>query len=359
MKASQDVRGRSPEIREFLVGEIARGNGNPVAAAVKSFGISPQAVNRHLRVLTEQGVVLPVGATSGRTYVLRARGAASTYPLDGSLEESRVWREFVRPQLDDVPERALEICHYGVTEMVNNAIDHSEGTAVRLEVSRSAADIAIDVRDDGVGIFQKIRNTLGLADEQEAVLELSKGKLTSDPDRHTGEGIFFTSRMFDQFSILSGAFFFSHVPAEEWLLESREPAAGTLVQMVIDPNAPQTVTEVFDRYASADGDYKFAATHVPVFLARLGEENLVSRSQAKRLVARLDRFDQVILDFAGVNAVGQAFADEVFRVFQGEHPDVRLSVTNAAPAVERMIRRAVAAGTGSGPDWVGPDQPRS
>ena len=56
-------------------------------------------------------------------------------------------------------------------------------------------------------------------------------------------------------------------------------------------------------------------THIPLRLAEYGEDNLVSRSQAKRVLARVDRFEEVILDYSGIRAVGQAFADEIFRVF--------------------------------------------
>jgi anti-sigma regulatory factor (Ser/Thr protein kinase) len=33
------------------------------------------------------------------------------------------------------------------------------------------------------------------------MLELSKGKLTSEPDRHNGRGLFFTSRLADVFDL--------------------------------------------------------------------------------------------------------------------------------------------------------------
>jgi hypothetical protein len=52
----------------------------------------------------------------------------------------------------------------------------------------------------------------------------------------------------------------------------------------------------------------------------------------------------VELDFAGVSDIGQAFADELFRVFAGAHPAIRITPVNAEPAVARMIQRAVAAG---------------
>ncbi len=35
---------------------------------------------------------------------------------------------------------------------------------------------------------------------------------------------------------------------------------------------------------------------------------------------RFERFQTVVLDFTGVEEIGQDFADEVFRVFQRAHP---------------------------------------
>lgn len=75
-------------------------------------------------------------------------------------------------------------------------------------------------------------------------------------------------------------------------------------------------------------------------LAQFGDDNLVSRSQAKRLLARVEKFKSVVFDFRGVEMVGQAFADEVFRVFSLQHPEVELVELNANAAVKRMVSRA-------------------
>ena len=56
------------------------------------------------------------------------------------------------------------------------------------------------------------------------------------------------------------------------------------------------------------------------------------------MLAGLDRFSVVLLDFEGVDLIGQGFADEVFRVFVHEHPDMELYADGANPAVARMIR---------------------
>ena len=72
-----------------------------------------------------------------------------------------------------------------------------------VEVSYDWLEVKFTIKDDGIGIFTKIQQDFNLSDKRHSILELAKGKLTSDPLRHSGEGIFFTSRMFDRFVILS------------------------------------------------------------------------------------------------------------------------------------------------------------
>jgi hypothetical protein len=98
--------------------------------------------------------------------------------------------------------------------------------------------------------------------------------------------------------------------------------------------------ELFDRFSTEDHVNSFAKTHVPVSLAQYGDTNLVSRSQAKRMLTRFDQFAEVLLDFHGVTSIGQAFADEIFRVFQHQNPQISLVSIRANPEVTAMIERA-------------------
>jgi anti-sigma regulatory factor (Ser/Thr protein kinase) len=263
------------------------------------------------------------------------------FPLDG-LQEDKVWREYIRSHLHNLSENILQICQYGFTEIVNNAIDHSEGTELSIFLKRTYKSIEMNLVDNGVGIFNKIQRELNLDDQLHAILELSKGKLTTDPAHHTGEGIFFTSRMFDEFSILSGKLYFQHFePDNDWLLEDTdEVQKGTGVQMIISSKSTRTTKQVFDRF-TVEGDYGFSKTHVPVFLARYGNENLISRSQAKRLLARFEKFKEIVLNFDNVDLIGQAFADEIFRVFTSQHPNIHIYYVNANKQVEGMIIHAM------------------
>lgn len=331
---------RSRQIRDYLIAHVPENRRGLARSAAEHFGVTPQAINKHLRALVAEGVIRSAGATNSRRYELVADVVQRDYGLAERPQEDVVWRDVVEPLIKHAPPNVGDICHYGFTEMVNNAIDHSEGSSFSVAILRSAKLIELTVQDDGVGIFRKISRALTLPSEHDAVLELAKGKFTTDPRRHTGEGIFFSSRMFDAFSITSRQLTFSHIPGDrDWLVEESPEHEGTLVRMSIDLHSSRTSREVFDRFAVPD-EYAFLITHVPVALARHGDENLVSRSQGRRLVRGFDRFEEVLLDFTDVGQIGQAFADEVFRVFQLDHPKIVLRWANASPDVERMIKRA-------------------
>lgn len=122
-----------------------------------------------------------------------------------------IWETQIRPRLVDVvPPNVLSICNYGVSEMLNNANDHSGAQTVMTILKVTASKVRISVSDRGVGIFRKLKETLGLESERDALFELTKGKVTTDPSRHSGEGIFFTSRMFDSFYIFSATLCLNH-----------------------------------------------------------------------------------------------------------------------------------------------------
>jgi DNA-binding transcriptional ArsR family regulator len=336
MPDKNEVRARALEL-------IAEHGGGVAARLADAFGLSRQAVNIHLKALLNAGLAEAEGHTRARVYRLAVlREATRNYPREG-LREDIVWQEVFAPMLADLPENVRDIWRYGVTEMVNNAVDHSASQEVQVGVRRNAVYTDGWVADDGAGIFLKIQRALGLYDPRESILELAKGKLTTDPANHTGEGIFFTSKVFDAFDIRSGRLHFLHDHGElDMLMERPADAPGTLVLMRLRNAATRTTRSVFDAFAAPE-EYTFAKTVVPVRLAQYEGEKLVSRSQARRLYQRFERFRHVVLDFSGVAEIGQAFADEVFRVFATAHPEVLLAPINMTQAVARMARRAQAA----------------
>lgn len=338
------VRARGEDIRRYILENVEKYPSDICRMTSESFGITRQAANKHLKRLASEKSLHESGRTRNRSYKLTPLSEwLGHYEISpGSLTEGDVWTRDIRAALGQLPDNVMNIWHHGVTEMFNNALDHSGGKRISVRIRKSAAITEMVIMDDGIGIFKKIQAALNLLDERHSVLELAKGKFTTDPKNHSGEGIFFTSRMFDSFDILSGGVFFSHEfgNPEDWISELDQSSNGTAVWMKLNNHTSRTTQKIFNQFTSGDEDFTFSKTIVPVKLAKYGDDNLISRSQAKRLLARIELFKTVILDFKEVPTIGQAFADEIFRVFATDHPGVELVPLHTNSEVKRMIDRA-------------------
>ena len=326
-------------IKDYILREVEKNPSGITAQTMEHFSLSRPAVLHYINQAIAEGLLASEGTTRARRYRLPyivRRGFEIALSPD---IESAVWRHRVYPHLQ-LPSNVMDICDYGFTEMLNNAIDHSLSAEASILVRQNYACVEFFIIDRGVGIFDKIQKARGLDTPQEALLELSKGKLTTYPAKHAGEGIYFTSRMFDRFIIRSGMLSYERQRESDndWLVEAEGRDGfrkGTMVYMQIPTNATWSTLDIFNKYQ--DDDLRFRRTHVPITLAREPGQQLVSRSQAKRILARFEQFTEVMLDFKGVEDIGQGFADEIFRIFPQTHPDIPLVTVNTNPVIDRMI----------------------
>lgn len=323
-------------LRPVRIGEVAR-----------QLGVSPT----YIRKLADAGV-LPHTVTPGghRLFDLDDARAAFHRRRDlrvelelslAGLEEGEVWD---RVQAQAAPrhatKQALGIARYAFTELVNNAIDHSGGTKVNIRWGARTGLLRAEIGDDGIGAFERIRIARALPDHQAGLAELSKGKVTTQPDRHSGEGLFFTSRAVDYVDLqANGLRWIVDNRRGDFALGSSNYAPGTLAVFEVDATTARRLEDVFRPFT--DEELGFSRSHVRVKLFEYGS-SFVSRSEAKRLLGGLERFADVELDFDKVESVGQGFADEVFRVWAKQHPEVRLRPTNMNVGVALMIGRVTA-----------------
>jgi anti-sigma regulatory factor (Ser/Thr protein kinase) len=317
-----------------------------VAAALR---VSPATAHRLLQALVTGGVLERVG--KGRAARYRLRGVRRRFRRE-NLDEHRAWEAVaaeiarIRP-LDPDDARSLA---YAASEIINNAVDHSRGRTVEIavEFQRGGATVTT-VRDDGVGVFRRLCEDFGYATPHDAIVQLEQGKLTSDPARHSGEGLFFSSKAVTRFRLESqGTAWVVDNQVHDSGIAPSEVRRGTRVRLELVPPHVPRLEQVFAAYTDPE-TLRFARTRATIRLATLGR-TLVSRSEAKRLVARLTEFRHVTLDFSGVDVVGQGFCDETFRVFARTHPEVTLEPVGMNDAVAFMVGRArAAAGRGDPP----------
>jgi anti-sigma regulatory factor (Ser/Thr protein kinase) len=328
-----------------------------IADVARELGLSPTRI----RQLADSGII-PSSRTPGGHRVfdlgaVRAAVARRTLPQDPltatrkaepswhyeltllGLSEDVVWRRVANDLSLDPESPAGRIMAYAFTEMLNNAIDHSLSESATISWWTDTDQWTFEIRDYGVGAYSKLRDGLGLASDFEAVQELSKGRRTTDRLRHTGEGIFFTSKAVDIFQLTSSGV--------RWTVDNLRrdaalglvpPTDGTCVVCQIDPQTDRTLAGIFREFTR---DHDFVRTRPVVKLFEIGTL-FVSRSEAKRLLDGLDSdFDTVEVDFTGVTDVGQGFVDELLRVWPEAHPGKTVVPTNMNEAVEFMIQRGL------------------
>jgi anti-sigma regulatory factor (Ser/Thr protein kinase)/biotin operon repressor len=337
-------------LADRILGIVQKQGSVSGAAIAAALGISRQAVHAHLGRMLDAGELVRRGRTRGVQYMLPSSGkrppsaAAPEYQRSfdrEGLQEDAVFAELslflgLRAGLSKV---AYKVFNYAFTEMLNNAIEHSHSVTCAVRASLAAREIRAVIRDHGVGVFHSIALRMGLRDENDAIGELLKGKATTMPDRHTGEGIFFTSKACDRLTLRSHriecAF---NGRTGDVVVNLRKPIRGTEVNVCVSRSARRRLEDVFAAFAPEEYDFRFERSIVTV---RFVAKDYVSRSEAKRLVARLDSFREVVLDFDGVRSIGQGFADEIFRIFRSLHPRILLSRVNVEPALEAVIRHVI------------------
>ena len=275
--AEEPQRGRRrDEVDWLLLESVVRHPDDLVPFVSRQTGLSRQALNKRVAALVAEGTLEATGATRARTYRWRPVVRVAVTP---DLTEDSIWKHHLAPRLVDVAPNVREILQFGATEMINNVIDHSDGSELIVFLRPLESEVELQVQDDGEGLIQKLVRECSFEDARQALLELSKGKLTTDPTRHSGEGIFFTSRMCDKFMIWSDNTCLMRIEGQGFdLTEVAEPRPGTTVRMIVQRDTERTTREVFEQYASEASDYGFTSTSISVNLARDAGDALLSRS---------------------------------------------------------------------------------
>lgn len=341
------------KIKRHILELIEKDKRNIVSNIGETFGISATTIYRYLRELIQNHVIQKDSSTQSG-YTLCKTITSFSYPAsENRLEEDIIFNNEILPNLIDISDNAKRIWSYAFTEIMNNAIDHANAQKISCTIIQSKLNASILIQDDGIGIFNKIveynKNVLGKnITQDEAIAELFTGKFTTDSNNHSGEGIFFTSRLVDKFIIYSDGRFFCHdsYDSEQLVnffeMESNEAfdilmkQKGTLVMMVLSNWSRRSIDDVLNSFS--DPDRGFFRTQILIKNV-IPNGDPVSRSQAKRLYSGFNKFEEIELDFSGIENIGQAFTHELFVVFNRNFPQITLTYKNANEKVENMIKR--------------------
>jgi len=339
-------------IERLILKKLTENKEIKAADIIKATGFSRAYVNRFFQKLKDEGKIVLVGKANKACYISvdkktvsrEKRSILSVRKIlrNRNLSEDLVLDEIKRDTgiFFGLPKNISAIINYAFSEILNNAIEHSKSPKIEIQMQRNAAGVVFDVRDWGVGIFNNIKKKKKLKNVFEAIQDLLKGKQTTSPKKHTGEGIFFTSKAGDMLTIQSSRkkLIFNNILDDIFIKEVKK-TTGTKVNFSVALKSKRNLSSIFKKYS--DKAFSFAKTETKVSLYRI-DTDFISRSQARRIVSGLDKFKKIVLDFKKVDMVGQAFADEIFRVWQGRYPYIEIKYNNANDNVVFMIKRTLA-----------------
>lgn len=311
---------------------------------MQRLSISARRAGALLRQLEALGWLRREGSTRRPRHSPGAlRQVVRRYEL-AMLQEDEPWRRDFAPCFA-LPPNVTRLVRHAFTELLNNAIDHSGGESVTVSLRQTPLQAQLLVSDDGVGLFERVAASHGIREPALAMLELGKGRLTSAPARHLGQGLASTARTADVLDLHANAAAFQCRGFEQhgWRAGRGNPAAaraGTSIYVAFAIDTTRTVEQALAELSAAGDGLAFDRTRVPLGLLAGEGGVLESRAEARRVAMRLAQFRRAELDFSGVEHIGPAFADELFRVIAREQPEVLMVPTGMRPAVQAMARAA-------------------
>ena len=336
------------QIRTAILAAIRRQPGsNPSQGIQKQFGVSREAVRLHFKKLVNDGLIVGKGYGKGTVYSPGNLNQGEciddqtelSFDQLRQLGEDQAYAQYIAPLLKEKLNSGLAArVHHVSTEILNNVIDHSKARGVRIHIQYDKRTLWLEIADDGLGVYHTIKEAFQLSNYIEAVGELAKGKRSRDPSRHAGEGIFFSCRMANRFSLEANGISYAYdSTTDDWGMQPIQKQVGSKLLFEFNGADRRMPKDVFDRYTQ---DYQFQINSprlVSPYTIVVPKGEFPSRAEAKKILAGAEGFKSIVIDFRNVQGIGQGFADEMFRVFPAQHPSTELEVVGANELVLAMI----------------------
>lgn len=330
MKFSED---KKQTIKRYILEKIEKSTPSLSKTVAETFDVNTSTIHAYINELVEDNIIKKI--KRGEYELVSQENVYELCRKDGDLDnDTYAFDACLYEHIKEFDKNVQNIWAYTFSEMINNVMDHSMANNVRIIVTQNFMTTSVMIIDNGIGIFKKIQEYFNLPSIDEAICELFKGKLTTDTANHSGEGIFFSSKLMDEFFIASSGKIFTNnkYDGSRMIDLALGNQKGTCVFMALSNFTHKTAKEVFDAYANLDGG--FVKTIIP--LKNIFDASPVSRSQAKRVCNRLDKFKEVVVDFENVSWMGQGFAHQLFVVFANSNPDILITPINMNEDIEKM-----------------------
>ena len=330
----------SNQIKKFILDNLSRHRRDIIYAAIQRFGVSRQAVLKHMHTLINDKKVVAHGKTRDRFYELRPQVNYNiTIPINNKFSTQLVLSKNILPHIASLPKNLVEIIQFSITALLNNISDHSKATKLYLKLYLTYDDFHMVINDNGKGIFGHISSILNLDSIQCAVLELAKGRVTTDEENHSGDELNTVIHLFDEAVIESNGIFLKYInKTSSFSSGSSLQQKGTRIHLKINPDSKRTCGKTFKKLFDIEHRY----TSIPVSILRRNKnEQINSRNQAKTILSNINNIRKIKFDFNNVDLIGPAFADELIRGLNKKEKAIEVQWINSNEMIDIMMSHAV------------------
>jgi anti-sigma regulatory factor (Ser/Thr protein kinase) len=240
---------------------------------------SRQHISVSLNILVKDNKLIRSGANRHTFYALPGNIDVFASVISRKLKNKNLSEEKVLISLREealfknkMSDNLKSVFEYAFSEMLNNAIEHSRSKTISISVKVLNGDLEFEIRDFGIGVFRNIIGKLKLKSELEAIQELMKGKTTTQPKAHSGEGIFFTSKVADVFSMDSYGYrlIVNNKVKDIFIEKPDEIISGTKIVFTISMDSKKHLSAIFSEYQSDPETFAFDKTDIIVKLYTFG-----------------------------------------------------------------------------------------
>jgi biotin operon repressor len=327
------------QIQNFILDNLSGHQRDIIKAAISKFGISRQAVLKHMNTLIREKHIVAHGKTKDRYYELEPLlNYTKLVDITQGFKVDRFLRTEILTSLDSLPRNICEISEYALAALLHNVLDHAQATHFSVKLFSTRDETHVVVTDNGVGIFHHIRDGLGLEGKTISAIELAKGPGPNEAGHHAGDDLHAVMMLFDGITIDSAEISLRYEKkVDRWSLQESMQARGTKIHLEISTNSSITCNEIFSKLFAEEK----SVVRIPVNLARTNGELLISRNQAHKLVHNIEFTKEVEFDFTGIDVIGPAFAHELVWISREKNKSIDIDWINAADTVNLLMSRAV------------------
>ena len=327
------------QIQNFILENLSEHQRDIIKAAISKFGVSRQAVLKHMNNLIREKRVVAHGKTKDRYYELEPLlNYTKLVDITQGFKVDPLLHTIIISSLSSLPRNIGEICEYALSVLLHNVMDHALATHLSIKLFSTRDETHVVVTDNGVGIFHHIRDGMGLDGKMISAIELAKGSQSYDTRRHAGDDLQAVMMLFDGITIDSAEISLRYEKKiDRWSLQESLQARGTKIHLEIATNSSTTCKGIFTKLFSEEK----SVVRIPVNLARTNGELLTSKDQAHKLVHNIEFSKEVEFDFTGIDVIGPTFAHELVWSAREKNESIDIEWINAAETVNLLMSRAI------------------